>query len=68
MKRVPASSAGVFTVFLPVSAAAVGVMFLGEQVTAARRRLRPRAGRRGARELAFGARARRPEPARAASR
>ena len=35
MKHVPASSAGVFTVFLPVSAAAVGVMFLGEQVTLA---------------------------------
>jgi len=35
MRRVPASSAGVFTVFLPVSAAAVGVMFLGEQVTPA---------------------------------
>jgi len=35
LKRVPASSAGVFTVFLPVSAATVGVMFLGEQFTAA---------------------------------
>ncbi|HZV92490.1 MAG TPA: DMT family transporter [Caldimonas sp.] len=31
LKRVPASSAGVFTVFLPISAAAVGVLFLGEQ-------------------------------------
>jgi drug/metabolite transporter (DMT)-like permease len=30
LKHVPASSAGVFTVFLPVSAAAVGVLFLGE--------------------------------------
>jgi drug/metabolite transporter (DMT)-like permease len=66
MKRVPASSAGVFTVFLPVSAAAVGVMFLGEQVTAARRRRSAwrwsawcwRAGVRG--------RARRPDPPRAA--
>jgi len=31
LKHVPASSAGVFTVFLPVSAAAVGVLLLGEQ-------------------------------------
>ena len=30
LKHVPASSAGVFTVMLPVSAAAVGVVFLGE--------------------------------------
>ena len=30
LKHVPASSAGVFTVLLPVSAAAVGVFFLGE--------------------------------------
>jgi drug/metabolite transporter (DMT)-like permease len=30
LKHVPASSAGVFTVLLPVSAAAVGVVFLGE--------------------------------------
>ncbi|MEO8527227.1 MAG: DMT family transporter [Caldimonas sp.] len=30
LKRVPASSAGVFTVFLPVSAAAVGVFVYGE--------------------------------------
>ena len=30
LKRVPASSAGVFTVFLPVSAAAVGVLVYGE--------------------------------------
>jgi drug/metabolite transporter (DMT)-like permease len=31
LKHVPASSAGVFTVFLPVSAAAVGVLVLGER-------------------------------------
>jgi drug/metabolite transporter (DMT)-like permease len=31
LKHVAASSAGVFTVFLPVSAAAVGVLVLGEQ-------------------------------------
>ena len=30
LKHVPASSAGVFTVLLPVSAAAVGVLLLGE--------------------------------------
>ena len=30
LKQVPASSAGIFTVLLPVSAAAVGVLFLGE--------------------------------------
>jgi drug/metabolite transporter (DMT)-like permease len=34
LKHVPASSAGVFTVLLPVSAAAVGVLFLGEHVSA----------------------------------
>lgn len=34
LRHVPASSAGVFTVLLPVSAAAVGVVFLGEQLTA----------------------------------
>jgi drug/metabolite transporter (DMT)-like permease len=33
MKHVPAASAGIFTVFLPVSAAAVGVLFYGEQFT-----------------------------------
>jgi drug/metabolite transporter (DMT)-like permease len=33
LRHVPASSAGVFTVLLPVAAAAVGVGFLGEQVT-----------------------------------
>jgi drug/metabolite transporter (DMT)-like permease len=31
LKHVPASSAGVFTVFLPISAALVGVFFLGER-------------------------------------
>lgn len=30
LKQVPAASAGVFTVMLPISAAAVGVLFLGE--------------------------------------
>ncbi|HKX39668.1 MAG TPA: DMT family transporter [Burkholderiaceae bacterium] len=35
LKHVPASSAGVFTVMLPVSAAAVGVVFLGERFSAA---------------------------------
>ena len=35
LKHVAASSAGVFTVFLPVSAAAVGVLIYGEQFTAA---------------------------------
>ncbi len=34
LKHVPASSAGVFTVLLPVSAAAVGVLFLGESFSA----------------------------------
>jgi drug/metabolite transporter (DMT)-like permease len=33
LKQVPASAAGVFTVLLPVSAAAVGVLFLGERFT-----------------------------------
>ena len=33
LKHVPASSAGIFTVFLPVSAAAVGAMFYGEEFT-----------------------------------
>jgi drug/metabolite transporter (DMT)-like permease len=33
LKHVQASSAGVFTVLLPVSAAAVGVVFLGEQIS-----------------------------------
>lgn len=34
LKHVPASSAGVFTVMLPVSAAAVGAVFLGERLGA----------------------------------
>jgi drug/metabolite transporter (DMT)-like permease len=37
MKHVPAASAGIFTVFLPVSAAAVGVLFYGEQFTTSQR-------------------------------
>jgi drug/metabolite transporter (DMT)-like permease len=32
LKTVPASQAGVFTVMLPISAAAVGVLFLGESI------------------------------------
>jgi drug/metabolite transporter (DMT)-like permease len=35
LRHVPASKAGVFTVLLPVSAAGVGVMFLGERFSAA---------------------------------
>ena len=35
LKHVPASKAGIFTVLLPVSAAAVGVVFLGERFSAA---------------------------------
>jgi len=35
LKHVQASAAGVFTVLLPVSAAAVGVIFLGERFSAA---------------------------------
>ena len=35
LKHVPASSAGIFTVLLPVSAAAVGALFLGERFSAA---------------------------------
>ena len=34
LRHVPASSAGVFTVFLPISAAAVGVLLLGEHFSA----------------------------------
>ncbi len=34
LKSVPANQAGVFTVFLPVAAAAVGVIFLGERMNA----------------------------------
>ncbi|MDP9044292.1 MAG: DMT family transporter [Pseudomonadota bacterium] len=33
LQQVPASRAGVFTVLLPISAAAVGVVFLGERVS-----------------------------------
>jgi drug/metabolite transporter (DMT)-like permease len=33
MRHVPAASAGIFTVFLPLSAAAVGVAFYGERFT-----------------------------------
>lgn len=35
LRHVPASQAGVFTVMLPVSTAAVGVLFLGEQFSSA---------------------------------
>lgn len=35
LRHVPASSAGVFTVLLPVSAALVGIVFLGERFSAA---------------------------------
>jgi drug/metabolite transporter (DMT)-like permease len=35
LKHVPAASAGIFTVFLPVSAAAVGVTIYGEEFTSA---------------------------------
>lgn len=34
LKQVPAASAGVFTVFLPISAAAIGVAWLGERFSA----------------------------------
>jgi drug/metabolite transporter (DMT)-like permease len=34
LRQVPASAAGIFTVMLPISAAAVGVVFLGERFTA----------------------------------
>jgi len=34
LKVVPASQAGVFTVMLPISAAAIGVVFMGERLTA----------------------------------
>jgi drug/metabolite transporter (DMT)-like permease len=33
LKHVPASNAGVFTVLLPITAAAVGVVFLGERIS-----------------------------------
>ncbi|TSE25067.1 2A78: carboxylate/amino acid/amine transporter [Tepidimonas sediminis] len=35
LRHVPAARAGVFTVMLPVSAAAVGVLFMGERLTSA---------------------------------
>jgi drug/metabolite transporter (DMT)-like permease len=35
LKTVPATRAGIFTVFLPISSALVGVLFLGESFTAA---------------------------------
>ncbi len=35
LKKVPASKAGIFTVFLPITSAMVGVIFLGENFTAA---------------------------------
>ena len=34
LKFIPASRAGVFTVMLPISAAAIGVLFMGETLTA----------------------------------
>ncbi len=34
LKHVPAAAAGIFTVLLPISAAAVGVLFLGERFSA----------------------------------
>ena len=33
LKTVPASQAGVFTVMLPISAALIGVVFMGERLT-----------------------------------
>jgi len=33
LKRVPAAQAGVFTVMLPISAAAIGVIFMGERLS-----------------------------------
>lgn len=33
LRTVPASQAGVFTVMLPVSAATIGVLFMGEMLT-----------------------------------
>ncbi len=35
LKKVPATQAGIFTVFLPITAALVGVLFLGESFTVA---------------------------------
>jgi drug/metabolite transporter (DMT)-like permease len=34
LRHVPASRAGVFTVMLPITAAAVGIVFLGERMNA----------------------------------
>ena len=56
LKGVPASQAGVFTVMLPVSAAVVGVLVLGESLSALQvLRLRARIARRGARDMAIAA-------------
>jgi len=33
LRTVPASQAGVFTIMLPISAAAIGVLFMGERLT-----------------------------------
>ncbi|MBP6529052.1 MAG: DMT family transporter [Burkholderiales bacterium] len=33
LKKIPAAKAGIFTVFLPITSALVGVLFLGEQFT-----------------------------------
>jgi len=33
LKRVPAAQAGMFTVMLPISAAAIGVIFMGERLS-----------------------------------
>ena len=33
LKKIPASKAGIFTVFLPITSALVGVIFLGENFT-----------------------------------
>ncbi len=35
LKKIPAAKAGIFTVFLPITSALVGVVFLGERFTAA---------------------------------
>jgi drug/metabolite transporter (DMT)-like permease len=55
LKSVPAAQAGVFTVLLPISAALVGVLVLGERLgPAAADGLRRGAGRRAAGHLALG--------------
>ena len=33
LKKIPAAKAGIFTVFLPITSALVGVIFLGENFT-----------------------------------